>query len=65
MLSVENLSPTILIFQYMKELSKIYKLKSCIAPTMIDLITFLYNTIKFAVYTGGDTNGLYHYQDMV
>ena len=42
-LSGENLSPTRLIFQYTKALSKSNKLKSFILPKMKDLITFLDN----------------------
>ena len=40
-LSGETVSTTRFIFQYMKSLSKIYKLKSFIATRMKDLITFL------------------------
>ena len=52
MLSGENFSPTILILQYMKELSKRDKLIYFIAPKMKYLITFLDNNGKYAVYTG-------------
>ena len=51
-LSGENLSPKRLLLQYMKALSKSLKLKSLIAPKMTDIITFLYNNVKLAVYTG-------------
>ena len=60
-LSGENLSPKILIFQYMKALSKRYKIKSFIVPKMTDLITFLYNNRKPHVYTGGNIHGIYSY----
>ena len=43
-LSVETISPTRLLLQYTKELSKRYKLKSFIVPKMIDLVTFLENS---------------------
>ena len=45
-LSGETVSPTILIFHYMKELSKSDKIKAFIAPKMKDLIIFLDNNVK-------------------
>ena len=61
MLSGEFFSPTILLFHYMKALSKIDKLSAFIAPKMIDIITFLENNGKYAVYEGGDIHGIYRY----
>ena len=51
MLSREIFSPTRLIFQYMKALTKSEKLRSFIVPKMTDLITFLDDNGKYAVYT--------------
>ena len=42
-LSGETVSPTRIIFQYMKALSKCDKIIAFIAPNMTDLITFLEN----------------------
>ena len=53
MLSGEIVSPTILLPQYMKALTKIEKLKAFIAPKMTYLITFLDDNGKSDVYTGG------------
>ena len=61
MLSVEIVSPTRIMFQYMKALSNSDKLRAFISPKMIDLITFLDNNIKSDVYTGGEINVIYHY----
>ena len=49
----------------MKALSKSDKLKGFIAPNMADLITFLDNNGKYAVYTGGNTNGIYCYLEII
>ena len=49
------------IFEYMKALSKIYKLKAFITPKMTYIITFLDNNGKPAVYTGGNVHRLYCY----
>ena len=65
MLYGEIVSPTRLLFQYMKALTKSEKLKAFIAPNMTDLITFLDNNGKSAVYTGGDIHGIYRYLDMI
>ena len=65
MLSRENFSPTILLFHYMKALSKIDKLRAFIAPKMIDIITLLDNNGKYAVYTGGYIHGICRYLEMV
>ena len=62
---IEILSPTRLLFQYMKALSKSDKLRAFSAPNMTDLIKFLGNNGKSAVYTGGDINGIYHYLEMI
>ena len=43
MLSGGIISPTILLFQYMKAVSKSDKLRDFVAPKMKDLITFLDN----------------------
>ena len=61
MLSGEIFSPTRLLFQYMKALSKSDKLRSFIALKMKDIITFLDNNIKPGVYTGVDIHGIYRY----
>ena len=52
MLSGEIVSPTRLLFQYMKSLTKSEKLRAFIAPTMTDLITFIDKNGKFDVYEG-------------
>ena len=49
----------------MKALSKSYKLKALIAPNMTDLITLLDNSVKYAVYTGVNINGLYLYLEKI
>ena len=65
MLSGEIVSPTRLLFQYMKALTKSEKLRAFIAPKMTDLITFLDNNGKSAVYTGGEIYGIYCYLEMI
>ena len=65
MLSGEIVSPTRLIFQYMKALTKSEKLRAFIAPKMTDLITFLDKNVKSAVYEGGDIHGIYHYLEII
>ena len=65
MLSGETVFPKRLLFQDTKSLSNIDKLKTLVAPKMTDLITFLENNGKYAVYTGGNINGIYHYLDMI
>ena len=50
MLSGEIVSPTRLLLQYMKALTKSEKLKAFIAPNIIDLITLLVKNGKSAVY---------------
>ena len=61
MLSVEIVSPTRLLFQYMKALSKSEKLRTFIAPKMTYLITFLENNRKSDFHTGGYIHGIYRY----
>ena len=61
MLYGEIVSPARLLFQYMKALTNSEKLKAFIAPKMTDLITFLDNNGKSAVYEGGDILGFYRY----
>ena len=61
MLSGEIISPTRLLFHYIKALTKSEKLRAFIAPNMTDIITFLDNNGKSAVYTGGDIHGIYRY----
>ena len=48
-ISVETVSPTILLFHYMRVFSKSNKLKSSIAPKMMDIITLFDNNVKSAV----------------
>ena len=64
-LSGETVSPARLLFQYMKEFPKSDKIKAFIAPKMTDLITFLENNGKSAVYTGRNINGIYSYLEMI
>ena len=54
-----------IIFQYMKPLSKSNKLKALIEPNMIYLITFLDKNGNSAVYTGGNIHGLYLYMEII
>ena len=61
----ETVSPTRLIFRYMKKLLKSDKLKSFIAPKMTYLITFLDNNRKSTVYAGGSIHGLYRYLEII
>ena len=49
----------------MKSLSNSYKLETFVEPTMKDLVTFLDNNWKSAVYTGGDINEIYRYLEMI
>ena len=49
----------------MKAFSNSEKLKVLIAPKMKDIITFLDNNGKYAVYKGGNIHGLYCYLDMI
>ena len=65
MLSGEIFSPTRLLFQYMKAFSNSDKLRAFIAPKMTDIITFLDNSGKYAVYKGGDIHGIYSYLEII
>ena len=65
MLSGEIVSPTRLLFHYMKALTKSEKLRDFIAPKITDIITFLYNNGKSTVYTGGEINVIYRYLEMI
>ena len=58
MLSGEIVSPTRLLIQYMKSLTKSERLKAFIDPKMTDLITFIDKNGKSAVYYGGDIHGI-------
>ena len=49
----------------MKALTKSEKLRSFIAPKMIDLVTSLDKNGKYAVYTGGDIRGIYRYLEII
>ena len=57
----ETLSPTRLLFQCMKALSNIDKLEAFVAPKMTDIVKFLDNKGKLAIYTEVNIHGLYHY----
>ena len=59
MISGETVSPTRLLLQYMKALTKSEKLKACMAPKMTDPINFIYTKGKYAEYDGGDIHGIY------
>ena len=65
MLSGEIFSPTRLLLQYMKALTKSEKVKAFIAPKMTDLVTFIDNKVKSAVYDGGDIHGIYRYLEII
>ena len=65
MLSGDIVSPTRLIFQYMKALINSEKLRAFIDPKMTDIIIFLYKNGKYAVYTGGDIHGIYRYLEII
>ena len=65
MLCGEIFSTTRLIFQYIQALSKSNKIIAFIASNMINLITFLDNNRKLAVYIGVNINGVYRYLDMI
>ena len=49
----------------MKAVTNSEKLRAFIAPKMTDIITFLENNGKSAVYTGGDIHGIYRYLEMI
>ena len=65
MLSGEILSPTRIIFQYMKALTKSEKLRAFIAPKMTYLITFPDKNGKSAVFDRWDIHGIYRYIEMI
>ena len=65
MLSGEIVSPTRLLFKYMKALAMSEKLRAFIAPKMTDLIAFLDKNGKSDVYEGGDIHGIYRYLEMI
>ena len=65
MISGEIISPTRLLLQYMKALTKSEKLKAFIAPKMTDLITFIDKNGKSDVYDGGYIHGIYRYLEMI
>ena len=49
------------MFQYIKAFSNSEKLKVFISPKMTDIITFLDNNEKSAVYNGGNIHVLCRY----
>ena len=61
----ETVSPTRFLFQYMKALSNIYKLKALIVPNMTYIITLPNNNGKYAVYIGVNINGIYLYLEII
>ena len=61
----EPASPTRLIIQYTKSLSKSDKLKVFIAPNMKYLIILIENNGKLAICTGGNIHVIYHYLDII
>ena len=64
-LSGETVSPTRLLFRYIKALSNRYKLKAFIAPKMTDIIILPENNKKWSIYTGGNIHGLYRYLKII
>ena len=65
MLYGEIVSPTRLLFRYMKAWTNIDKLKAFISPKITDLITFLDKNGKSTVYEGGDIHGIYRYLEII
>ena len=65
MFSGEIVTPTRLIFHYMKALTRSEKLRAFIAPKMTDLVTFLDKNGKSSVYMGGYIHGIYFYLEMI
>ena len=61
----EIVSPTIFLFHYMKELSKIDKTKTFIVPKMTDLPTLIGKNGKLSVYTEGNFHGIYLYLEII
>ena len=64
-LSVETVSSTRLLLQYMKSLSKCDKIKASINPKLKDLITFLDNNGKLAIYAGKNIHVIYCYLEII
>ena len=64
-LSGDIVSPTRLLIEYMKALTKSEKLKEIIAPKMTDLITFIEKNGISADYDGGDIHGIYRYLEII
>ena len=61
----ETVSPTRLIFLYIKSLSKRDKLKAFIAPNIKYIIKFLNNNGKSDIYTGGNIHGIFCYREKI
>ena len=61
----ETVSSTRLIFRYIKALSNSNKLRSFIAPKIIDFVTFLYRNIKLAIYEGVNIHVLYRFLEII
>ena len=61
----EIVSPTRILFEYTKTLSNSDKIRAFIAPKMTDIIKFLDNNVKSAVYTGWNINGIYCYLETI
>ena len=64
-LSGETVSPNRFIFQYIKSLSNINKLKTFIVPNLTDFIKFLDNNVILIIYRGGNIHGLYCYLEII
>ena len=64
-LSGEIFSPTRLLSQYMKALSKSDKPRALIDPKMTYITTLIDNNGKYAVYTGGGIHGIYCYLEII
>ena len=65
MLSREIVSPTRILFQYMKALKNSKKLRGLIAPKIKNLITLLDKKRKSDVFMVGDINDIYCYLEMI
>ena len=65
MISGEIVSPTRLLFHYIKELSNSDKIRAFIALKIIYLIIFFEDNGKCSVYTGGDIHGIYRYLETI
>ena len=62
---MKNRLPYQTSFPVHEGITKSEKLRSFVAPNMTDLITFLENNGKSAVYTGGYIHGIYQYLEMI